>query len=190
MIKIKIFLASSEELKDERLEIADLISHMNLALEHENIRIYLVKWEYLDATMSPIHKQEEYNKTLEQCDLCLVLFATRFGKYTESELKTAYDKLCKREGTTQKLFVFFRDDNRDTDELIEFKKTFNTDYPFVPEIHFYSISSLKKEVLEIWHKFQKMELDNKYPVTYQANDAYLNGERINRLENTNLIYNE
>ena len=62
MKKVRIFLASSEELKHERLEIADLISHMNLALEYEDVRIYLVKWEYLDATMSPIHKQEEYNK--------------------------------------------------------------------------------------------------------------------------------
>ena len=76
------------------MEIADLIGHMNLALENEDIRIYLVKWEYLDSSMSESHKQEEYNKTLEQCNLCFVLFATRFSKYTESELITAYNKLC------------------------------------------------------------------------------------------------
>ena len=177
MIKIKIFLASSEELKDERLEIADLISHMNLALEHENIRIYLVKWEYLDATMSPIHKQEEYNKTLEQCNLCIVLFATRFGKYTESELKTAYDKLCKGEGETQKLMVLFRDDKKDTNELIEFKKTFNQIYPGIPSVHF-DTESLKKHFLEVWNRYQERELDNKYPIIFKGNHAFLMGERL------------
>ena len=179
MKKIKIFLASSEELKDERLELADLISHMNLALEYEDVRIYLVKWEYLDATMSPIHKQEEYNKTLEKCDLCLVLFATRFGKYTESELKTAYDKLYKREGDdTQKLIVLFRNDNRDTGELIEFKRTFNQTYPGIPSVHFDSFVSLKKNFLEVWNKYQKRELNNQYPIIFNGNYAYLIGERL------------
>ncbi len=65
MKKVKIFLASSEELKRERLEIAELIGHMNLALEDEDVSIYLVKWEYLDASMCERHTQEEYNKTLE-----------------------------------------------------------------------------------------------------------------------------
>ena len=178
MKKVKIFLASSEELKEERLEIADLISHMNLALEHENVRIYLVKWEYLDATMGPIHKQEEYNKTLEQCDLCLVLFATRFGKYTESELKTAYEKLCKEKGSTQKLMVLFRDDNKDTDELIEFKNTFNQIYPGIPSVHFGSFESLKKNFLEVWTRYQERELDNKYPIIFKGNQAFLIGERL------------
>ena len=178
MKKIKIFLASSEELKDERLEIADLISHMNLALEYEDVRIYLVKWEYLDATMSPIHKQEEYNKTLEQCDLCLVLFASRFGKYTESELKTAYEKLCKGKRDTQNLMVLFRDDNKDTNELVEFKKTFNQTYPDISSVHFDSFESLKKNFLEVWNRYQERELNNKYPIIFNGNHAYLIEERL------------
>lgn len=78
MKKIKIFLASSDELKKERLEIADLLSHMNLAMEHENVRIYLVKWEYLDAESSSSRKNIQYEKTFEECDICIIAFGKEF----------------------------------------------------------------------------------------------------------------
>ena len=176
MNKVKIFLASSEELKRERLEIADLIGHMNLALENEDIRIYLVKWEYLDASMSESHKQEEYNKTLEQCNLCFVLFATRFGKYTESELITAYNKLCQGGKDNGKLTVFFKDAGTETDELKEFKQSFKDKYPGIQTKEFDSAPSLKKDFLMVWNKYQKENLDNKYPVTFKENKAVLNNE--------------
>ena len=176
MNKVKIFLASSEELKKERLEIADLIGHMNLALENEDIRIYLVKWEYLDASMSESHKQEEYNKTLEQCNLCFVLFATKFGKYTESELKTAYDKLCKGGKDNGKLTVFFKDARAETDELKEFKQSFADNYPDIQTEEFDSETTLKKDFLMVWNKYQKENFDNKYPVIFNDNKAILNNE--------------
>lgn len=178
MNKVKIFLASSEELKRERLEIADLIGHMNLALEHEDIKIYLVKWEYLDASMSESHKQEEYNRTLEKCDFCIVLFATRFGKYTESELKTAYDKLCGEDENKGRLSVFFKISDNETDELSSFKKTFDDNYPGILSENFDSIESLKKCFLQEWNRYQTENLEDKYPVSFIDNKAFLNGERL------------
>ncbi|MDE7346389.1 MAG: hypothetical protein K2N48_06585 [Muribaculaceae bacterium] len=178
MKKLKIFLASSEELKRERLEIADLIGHMNLALENEDVRIYLVKWEYLDASMSERHKQEEYNKTLEQCNLCFVLFATRFGKYTESELKTAYDKLCDGDNDNGKLTVFFKNGGTETDELKEFKSTFRDTYPEIPTENFDSIISLKQDFLKVWDRYQRDNLEDKYPVIFTESHATLNGEKL------------
>ena len=149
---------------------------MNLALEYENMRIYLVKWEYLDATMSPIHKQEEYNKTLEQCDLCFVLFATRFGKYTESELKTAYEKLCQGGKDSGKLTVFFKDAGTETDELKDFKHSFKDNYPGIQTKEFDSAAPLKKDFLIVWNEYQKENLVNKYPVTFMDNKAILSNE--------------
>lgn len=178
MKKIKIFLASSEELKRERLEIADLIGHMNLALENEDVRIYLVKWEYLDASMSEKHKQEEYNKTLERCNLCFVLFATRFGKYTESELNTAYEKLCGGGCDSGRLTVFFKDSEAETDELKEFKSGFKDVYPEITTERFDSVTVLKKEFLEIWNRYQRDNLANSYPVVFSENSASLNGEKL------------
>lgn len=94
MKTIKIFLASSEELKQERLELADLVENLNQRLGVLDLQIQLVKWEYLDSSIGPKHKQEEYNEALRNCEMCLVLYWTRFGDYTTYELDTAYQELC------------------------------------------------------------------------------------------------
>ena len=44
MKKIKIFLASSEELKQERLELADFVEHLNHTIEKVGLQVQLVKW--------------------------------------------------------------------------------------------------------------------------------------------------
>lgn len=82
MKTIKKFLASSEELKPERDEMDTLVGNLNLRLSLFDLNIQLVKWEFLDSSMGPKHKQEEYNEELRDCDICLVLFWTRFGDYT------------------------------------------------------------------------------------------------------------
>ena len=87
MKTIKIFLASSEELKPERLELADLVENINNVLEKQDITVRLVKWEYLDSSMGPQHKQEDYNDKLRECDICLVLYWTKFGMYTKIRIR-------------------------------------------------------------------------------------------------------
>ena len=77
MKKIKIFLASSEELKEERKEVADIVTNLNHILSSRDIFVDLVKWEYLDASMGPLEKQEEYNAKLRECELCIVLSSIR-----------------------------------------------------------------------------------------------------------------
>ena len=74
MKTIKLFLASSEELKHERLVIAEMVTQLNYSLAKFNVAIRLVKWEYLDSSMGVQHKQEDYNDYLRQCDMCVVLF--------------------------------------------------------------------------------------------------------------------
>ena len=49
MKTIKVFIASSEELKPERLEFTDMIQHLNRILKPRGVEIEPVKWEYLDA---------------------------------------------------------------------------------------------------------------------------------------------
>ena len=93
MKTVKVFIASSEELRLERLEFTDMIQQLNRILKPRDVEIDPVKWEYLDASMGPLHKQEEYNQELKKCEICLVLFWTRFGDYTKSELDTAYSEL-------------------------------------------------------------------------------------------------
>ena len=132
MKTIKVFIASSEELHLERLEITDMIQQLNKALKPRGIEIEPVKWEYLDASMSAERKQSEYNAALLECEMCLVLYWNRFGEYTEEELNTAYDGL--RQGKNpQKLYIYFKEPAADiSEELKEFKSQFADKYG-----HFY-----------------------------------------------------
>lgn len=127
MKTIKVFIASSEELRLERLEFTDMIQHLNRILKPRGVEIEPVKWEYLDASMGPLHKQEEYNQELKTCELCLVLYWTRFGDYTKSEFDTAYSELCAGRNP-QKLYVYFKDADEITPELRAFKESFDTQY--------------------------------------------------------------
>ena len=176
MKKIKIFLASSEELKDERLELAGLIGHINYALEKCDVKLYLVKWEYLDASMSQVHKQEEYNQKLEECDICIVLFWTRFGQYTKEELDTAFQK--KKEGNLKKLYVAFKDSaGNETPELAEFKSGFSKEYG-LPYFTFRNAHELKVEFLKQFDDIQKELFENRFPISFTGKGAYLNSEKL------------
>ena len=132
MKTIKVFIASSEELKLERLEFVDMIQQLNDILEPRAIQIKPVKWEYLDASMSAERKQSEYNKALGQCELCLVLYWTKFGEYTEEEFNTAFENLKAGENP-RKLYIYFKETPGEiTPELKNFKGSFATKYG-----HFY-----------------------------------------------------
>jgi len=131
MKTIKIFIASSNELRMERLEFTDMIQQLNRSLKRCGIELEPVKWEYLDCSMNAERKQAEYNQALQECELCLVLYWTRFGEYTEEELTTAWEGL-KSGANPRKLYVYFKEPGEMSRELQEFKEQFATRYG-----HFY-----------------------------------------------------
>ncbi len=145
MKTIRIFLASSEELNEERVKFADTVTHLNHSLEKREINIILEKWEYLDSSMGPEHKQEEYNKKLQNCDLCLVLWWTRFGDYTKVELDIAYQGLCAGRNP-KKLYVYFKEGNKISEELQSFRDSFPKSYGHFP-CHFQNMETLKADFL-------------------------------------------
>ena len=131
MKTIKVFLASSEELEMERLQFDSLFNHLNRIFRPRGIYLELSKWEYLDSSMGPKHKQEEYNEELKTCEMCMVLYWTKFGEYTHQELLTAYNEL--KEGRNpRKLYIFFKETGEITPELRSFKESFATEFG-----HFY-----------------------------------------------------
>ena len=62
MKTIKIFVASSEELKEERELMASLANDLSTKLEKIGIQVIAIEWENLDSSMGEPHKQEEYNE--------------------------------------------------------------------------------------------------------------------------------
>jgi len=127
MKTIKVFLASSEELKRERLVIAELITKLNYLWAEYDISIRLVKWEYLDSSMGAQHKQEDYNDYLRQCDMCVVLYWTKFGMYTEIELETAYELYCS-DGNLKQMAVIFKDGGDMTSGLHDFRQKYEAEH--------------------------------------------------------------
>jgi hypothetical protein len=88
---IKIFLASSSELVEDRRAFEIFISRQNDILIEKGVYLKLVIWEnFLDA-MSETRLQEEYNVAIRDCDLFILLFFTKVGKYSAEEFKVAYD---------------------------------------------------------------------------------------------------
>ena len=89
MKTVKIFLASSSELKDDRKEFEIFINRKNKEYVKAGVFLELVLWEdFLDA-MSQTRLQDEYNKAIEGCDVFVSLFHTKAGKYTEEEFLKA-----------------------------------------------------------------------------------------------------
>lgn len=102
MIKKKLFLASSSELKNDRDQFEIFINRKNKDWIDKGIFIELILWEdFLDA-MSQTRLQDEYNKAIRECDIFVMLFATKVGNYTEEEFETAF----KQFKTTNKPFIF------------------------------------------------------------------------------------
>lgn len=169
MKKIKIFLASSEELKQERLELAGLIGYMNLILESKDIHIYLVKWEYLDASMSELHKQEEYNRVLEQCDICLVLFWNRFGKYTKTEFDRAFSRSMEGDKKKMELLVYFKEGNEYNEELEAFKAQCKSVLP--SKCRQIDEQSFKETFLKDFNAWQQQYLGNECELRFNENSV-------------------
>ena len=127
---ISIFLASSEELQDDRVAFGDFIRRINDIYQKRSINIRLLKWEDFDSSVSTSmnsrdthRKQDEYNQRIGQSDIFVALFHTRAGEFTVEEFNVAL-KLF-QEKLTPKIFVFFKDVDNNTAEdesLIGFKQ--------------------------------------------------------------------
>jgi hypothetical protein len=86
---VKIFLASSSELKDDREDIERLISRENKEYIKQGIFLQLELWEDFIDAISETRLQDEYNKCIRESDIFISLFHTKVGKYTEEEFQKA-----------------------------------------------------------------------------------------------------
>ena len=89
MNTIRIFIASSSELEQDRKEFRQFLSVENDRLHTQNVYLKLVQWEHFLDTVSQTRLQDEYNDALKTCDIVICLFFTRAGRYTQEEFDTA-----------------------------------------------------------------------------------------------------
>jgi len=107
MKPVKIFLASSAELADDRKAFESfLYQKTNVWGEEKQIMLKLTSWEnFLDA-MSPTRLQDEYNKALRECDLFVLLFWNKVGMYTEEEFDTAWKQF--QQSGKPLIYIYFK----------------------------------------------------------------------------------
>lgn len=87
---VRIFLASSAELKPDREAFEQAIARRNDDWNPRGVYLLVDKWEKLSAAMSPTRSQDEYNREIDRCDIFVVLFWTKVGRYTAEEFERAY----------------------------------------------------------------------------------------------------
>lgn len=127
MRTIRIFVASSNELKEDRVQFELFIGRQNNHLHLKGLRLEVVQWEYFKDSISTTRLQDEYNEALRQSDMVLCLFYTKVGKYTSEEFYTAYE-IFKAQGRPR-IWTYFKNASIDvgsiTNEintLLDFKK--------------------------------------------------------------------
>lgn len=104
---IKIFLASSSELKDDREQFEIFINRENKKYIKQGIFLELVVWEDFIDAMSKTRLQDEYNKAITQCHIFVSLFHTKVGIYTEEEFTKALETF-KANGNLR-IYTYFKD---------------------------------------------------------------------------------
>ena len=120
---ITIFLASSEELKNDRNSFSDLIRSLDDIYEERGIRIKLRRWENFFAYCTDERTQDDYNRVLGGSDMCICLFHKKAGKYTVEEFHHAMDQY-RQTGDHPKTYVYARalvEGEIEEDELKQFK---------------------------------------------------------------------
>jgi len=157
--KIKIFLASSNELKDERVKFETEIYRKSKLWIDKGVSLHLDIWEDLTARMSVTRSQDEYNKKVTEADLFVLLAFSKVGMYTAEEFETAFGAFQSK----QKPFVFtyFKEISTEAEtSLQEFKNKLEN------LGHFYSPYN---DFNDLWNQFNK-ELDRLLLADFNENE--------------------
>lgn len=124
---IKIFVASSAEVSDEREKCILILNQINKS--HTHLDLEAIEWEYdLTHGSHPSFKsiQKAINPLLEQCQLCVFIFHTKIGKYTREEFELTHQ-------LQKKIIPFFKEgfapktkeEITKLSELIDFREGLN-----------------------------------------------------------------
>lgn len=158
MKTIKIFLASSEELAEDRNDFGNLIRRLDDIYQKRGIRIQLFVWEDLDLSLNDNRKQDEYNDVIRQCHIFVALFYRQAGKYTIEELEVA--RAERRVKRFPHIIIYckdLKDGDVETKELVAFKNHLNNELE-----HFWGhYGTGDKLHLDFVMWLQRTELDDK-----------------------------
>ena len=121
--KITIFLASSNELDNDRVSFRDLVDSLDDIYKPHGIRVRCKNWRAFPETTDE-RSQAEYDAVTTKSDICICMFHREAGKDTLDEFHQSLNAY-KRTGNHPKTYVYIRalvDGEIETEELAQFKK--------------------------------------------------------------------
>ena len=169
---IKIFLASSSELKEDRRELELAILRKNEVLKNEGVFLEMIVWEDFLDSVSATRLQNEYNKSILQCDFFIMLFFTKVGKFTFEEFKVALNSF-KKTGKP-KIYTYFKNASIDSGNI--------------NEEDMLSMLAFKKKLKDIGHYFTTYNnIDGlKYHFSEQLSLLEIVPSKLKRVESTQI----
>ena len=158
MKKIKIFLASSKELNEDRnLFEIQMYRKCKEWLEKE-IFLDLQIWEDMSAHLAADGSQSEYNKVVKGSDLFVLLAFTKVGAFTEEEFTNAFDSFKAEKKPF--IFTYFKETTTAEESLEKFKQKLRDMKHYI---------SPYKDFNDLWNKFNK-ELERLEIAKFEKND--------------------
>lgn len=161
---IKIFLASSVELKDDRDNFEIAIRRKNEIWRRENKPyLDLQIWETMSEIMSETRSQDEYNHKIKDADIFILLVWTKAGKFSIEEFEIA-KKLFVLIGKP-KIIVYQKNSGQIEDNLHFFLEQFHAD----KEEYFHGIYEDFSELqVKFYHELDSYFLEHYPPSKTQS----------------------
>ena len=182
----KVFLASSNELSDDRKHFFLYKDKVNKIIEKFDYQIQVERWEITDPAFPSGRGQDEYNKLLKDCDECIVLFWKKRGNFSEEELDVAYEGFKNGENPNR-LTVYFKEveEKNVEPDLIEFKKDFLKKYGGRFYSSYRGIEGVESDFLLFF-------IGKNLPaakLSIQDSKIMLDGQELGNISNLSLAYN-
>ncbi len=125
----RIFLASSNEMSEDRKEFGNFIRQLDMIYSERGIKIKVFEWEDQDAPITNRRTQDSYNDEVRKSDMFIAMFYKKAGKYTIEEFNVAMAEYIK-EGYPR-VYVFcktLKEGEKEEPELREFKERLNEEH--------------------------------------------------------------
>jgi hypothetical protein len=154
MRKIRVFLASSAELDEDKLQVELFVSRKNKDWHAKRLFLELTTWKDFISAMTQERTQNEYNRYIRTSDISIFLFHTKLGRYTKEEFDEAHNAFIASPGRVKKprIYTYFKTDPAETKEIADFR-----DYIDGME-HFYdTYGSMDELFVKINRQLDKLE---------------------------------
>lgn len=128
MRNVKVFIASSAELDEDKLQMDLYFSQKNKTYRNKSICFEQRTWRDFPSYLSEEHLQKRYDDYIRQCDIVIFLFHTKLGQYTLRELEVAFEQVKINNGRKPKIYIYAKRDQQGADLLERLKQYSEREY--------------------------------------------------------------